>query len=62
MDYDTKLKLYRAGQYAMPAPPAFTGNWGECEWVRFIDWHGQWLPKAPDLGPTTRVPRVGLRT
>jgi len=35
-----RLTAYRAGQYTMPAPPVYSGNWDEqawMNWVRFDD-------------------------
>lgn len=37
-----KIALYRSGRYSFPPPPVFTGFWGEKEWIKYVDQHGQW--------------------
>ncbi len=59
---EQQLAMYRAGQYQMPAPPVFTGNWDEACWIKFIDRDGQWLPNAKALPPAPFVPRMMLRS
>ncbi len=41
-----KLEMYRAGNYLMPPPPVCTRNWGEDNWIHFIDTYGRWDAKA----------------
>ena len=35
-------ELYRAGKWKAPAPPVCTFNWGESEWIAWIDSMGEW--------------------
>ena len=44
----TKQEAYRENRYQIPAPPVYTGNWEEEDWIRFIDANGRWLEEITD--------------
>lgn len=45
MTYEFKLELYKKGHYVFAAPPVTHAQWGDEDWVRYIDSCNGWRPK-----------------
>jgi hypothetical protein len=53
MGYSEKVSLFLNGLYSLRSQPLATSGWSLQDWIRYVDWFGQWHTLSGEVGEGT---------